>query len=64
MFGIVPLAGVLLFLAFTYIIKPLFIWGRNRRRYEHREVSSQEAVHTAFDDEDEKEEKTSVDIST
>lgn len=60
-FGIVPLAGILSFLAFTHIIKPLFIWGRNRRRYQQGEISSKEAVHT---DEDEKQEKTSVDVST
>lgn len=63
-FGIAPLAGVLSFLVFTHIIKPLFIWGRNRGRYQHREISSKEAVHTAVDDEDEKEGQTSVDPST
>ena len=62
-FGIVPLAGILSFLAFTYIIKPLFIWGRNRRWFQRWEVSSQETA-TVSDDEDKKEEKTSVDVST
>jgi len=60
-FGIAPLAGILSFLVFTHIIKPLLIWGRNRRRYQHRETSSKKAVHTAIDDEDEKEGQTQVD---
>jgi hypothetical protein len=62
-FGIAPLAVILSFLVFTHIIKPLFIWGRNRQQYQHREISSKEAVHTAIDDEDEKEAQTS-DVST